>query len=264
MRLAQYGERALRRATAPLRHYPSFLIIGGIRCGTTSLIKYLAEHPDVDIASTKEPHFFDWNHQRGDNWYRSLFGLKYGPMKSGAVAGESSPAYLMDPDAPARAAAAIPDAKLLLLVRNPVERAHSHYRYRRQRGHEQAETFEEALADEPRRMALAEQDRPRALTLPRYFHHGSYAVGLSRWLEHFDREQVLVIPSERFYAQTGAEYRRVLEFLELADYELRDYVVHNSAASSSIDPDTRQELVDRYRKPNRLLYELVGADYGWE
>ena len=113
-------------------------------------------------------------------------------------------------------------------------------------------------------MALAEQDRPRALTLPRYFHHGSYAVGLSRWLEHFDREQVLVIPSERFYAQTGAEYRRVLEFLELADYELRDYVVHNSAASSSIDPDTRQELVDRYRKPNRLLYELVGADYGWE
>ncbi len=261
VRIQTYGDRALRRATAPLRHYPSFVIIGGIRCGTTSLIRYLSEHPEVDIATTKEPHYFDWNHERGDNWYRSFFSLRSGAAK---IAGESSPAYLMDPEAPKRAAAAMPDGKLLLLVRNPVERAHSHYRYRRQRGHEDAPTFEEALADEPRRGSVASEGRRRAWTLPRYFHHGLYADGLSRWLEHFPQDQVHVIKSEDFYADTAKHFTEVLEFLGVTQYELGDFAVHNAAAGSSIDPGTRAQLFERYAEPNQLFYELIGADLGWE
>lgn len=262
--LIKYGDRAFRRATAPFRHYPKFLIVGGIRCGTTSLIRYLGEHPEVGIASTKEPHYFDWNHKRGDNWYRSFFPLSMSSAAKNLMVGESSPGYLMDPDAPARAAAAIPDAKLLLLVRNPVERAHSHYRYRQGRGHEPAETFEEALADEPRRMEHAAAADRGQLQLRGYFHHGKYAEGLSRWLEYFDSSQVLTLQSEDFYANTPAAFRRVVDFLGLTQYELDNYVVHNSAAASTMDPGTRASLVERYREPNRRFYELVGTDFAWQ
>lgn len=262
--LKKYGDRAFRRATAVFRHYPQFLIIGGIRCGTTSLIRYLGEHPEVGIASAKEPHYFDWNHQRGDNWYRSFFPLSIGSASQGLMAGESSPGYLMDPKAPARAAAAMPDAKLLLLVRNPVERAHSHYRYRKGRGHEPAATFEEALADEPRRMERAAAADRGQLQLRGYFHHGKYADGLSRWLEHFDSSQVLTLQSEDFYANTPEAYSRVVSFLGLTQYELDNYVVHNSATASAMNPDTRSSLVKRYREPNRRFYDLVGIDFAWE
>ncbi|MGA9595168.1 MAG: sulfotransferase [Acidimicrobiia bacterium] len=261
MSVVTYGDRAFRRATAPLRHYPGFLIIGGIRCGTTSLIRYLGEHPEVAIASTKEPHFFDWNFGRGDNWYRSFFPLRVAGRH--LVVGESSPAYLMDTRAPARSAASMPEARLLLLVRDPVERAHSHYRYRYERGHEPAATFEEALALEEERLKQAVASGRGQSLLSGYFHHGLYETGLSRWLEHFDRSQIMTIASEDFYADTSGVFARILRFLGLTNYELDHYAVHNAAASATMDPVTRASLVDRYREPNERLYELIGVDLGW-
>lgn len=259
MSFVAYPGRALRRATGAFRHYPRFLIIGGIRCGTTSLIRYLGEHPEVGIASTKEPHFFDWNHGRGDNWYRSFFPLRTRQL----TVGESSPAYLMDKLAPARAAAAMPDARLLLLVRDPVERAHSHYRYRRGRGHEPAETFEEALELEERRLEQAAAGGRGQSLLFGYFHHGLYADGLERWRRHFDPSQIMTISSEEFYADSPAVFTRVLEFLELTNYELNNYAVHNASNRESMSPETRARLADRYREPNRRLFELIGNDLDW-
>jgi hypothetical protein len=215
----------------------------------------------VGVSSTKEPHFFDWNYPRGDNWYRSFFPLRIANKQM--IVGESSPAYLMDAAAPARAAAAMPDAQLLLLVRNPVERAHSHYRYRRQRGHEEAETFEEALEVEDERMERAAAFGRAQWVLNGYFHHGLYATGLSRWREHFDPAQILVISSEDFYTDTPTVFARVLGFLGLTNYELSNYAVHNAAGKSAMNPETRAELAGRYREPNERLYELIGRDLEW-
>ena len=259
--LVAYSKRAARRASFWLRPRPSFLIIGGIRCGTTSLIRYLGEHPDVAPSATKEVHYYDWYFDRGESWYRSWFPI--GPQSTGA--GESSPAYLMDPNAPARVAASLPDVRLLLLLRNPIERAHSHYRYRKGKGQEKAATFEDALDDEPRRLqAATTAHRPQAAgALDCYYHHGNYAVGLERWIQHLGRDQLLIMESDQFYADPAGTYGRVLDFLGLPPYELSHHPVHNAAADAPINPETRAALAERYAAPNQALYDIAGTDWGW-
>jgi lipopolysaccharide transport system ATP-binding protein len=257
-------ERVGRRSTAWLRHEPSFLIIGGIRCGTTSLIRYLGRHPDVRTPATKEVHYYDWNYHRGSNWYRSWFPIKALRGDSTVIAGESSPAYLMDPQVPERVAEAMPQTRLILLVRDPVERAHSHYRLRKHRGIETAKTFAEALADEPRRMQSAsEPGRRQGIRIDNYFHQGEYAIALDRWLASFDMRQILTVQSARFFADPADGYRRVLEFLDLVPHELGQYKVHNSAPNAAIEPEDREALSERYREPNARFYELIGQDLGW-
>lgn len=257
-------ERVGRRSTAWLRYEPSFLIIGGIRCGTTSLIRYLDRHPDVRTSATKEVHYYDWNFHRGSYWYRSWFPIKQARGSGTVIAGESSPAYLMDPQVPERVAAAMPQTRLILLVRDPVERAHSHYRLRKHRGVEPAVTFAEALADEPRRMqAAGEPGRRKGIRIDNYFHQGEYATGLERWFANFDTRQILTVQSERFFADPAESYGRVLDFLGLVPHDLGEYKVHNSAPNSAIDPEAREGLSERYGEPNARFYEMVGQDFGW-
>lgn len=262
--LVPYSKRVGRRATSWLRHHPSFLIIGGVRCGTTSLIRYLDQHPSVGIQATGEVHFYDWHFHRGENWYRSWFPLKVMPGNNDMIVGEKSPTYLMDPSVPERVAATMPDARLILLVRDPVERAHSHYRLNKGRGSEPAASFAEALEDESRRIEVANKaSGRRAARLDCYFQHGNYAAGLERWLQHFDREQILTIKSEDFYLEPAAGYKRALEFLDLPSHDLNHYRVYNAAAFLEMDPAMRGALADRYRRPNEHFYQLLGTDLGW-
>jgi len=259
-----YGERVVRLATASLRYEPSFLIIGGIRCGTTSLVRYLEQHPAIRIPATKEVHYFDWNSNRSTAWYRSWFPLMRPGKHEAVLAGESSPSYLMDPDVPARVAATMPSVRIILLVRNPVERAYSHFRLRRGRAYEPMESFADTLADEPtrRKKAAARQQRTGA-AIDCYFHQGEYAIGLERWLAQFDQDQILTIQSERLFANPKDAYGTALDFLGLSSHDLGHYDVHNAAPASSIDPDVRRHLAMRYEAPNARFYDLIGTDYGW-
>src|SRR5215470_750369 len=130
---------AARRATASARALPDFLIIGAQKAGTTSLYAYLTAHRDVRPAGRKEVHYFDLGFtagaELGEGWYRSMFPLRARLALDGrrtgrpVRTGEASPYYLFHPAAPQRAAALVPEARLLVLVRDPVERAWSHYRH---------------------------------------------------------------------------------------------------------------------------------------
>src|SRR5688572_14326389 len=111
---------------------PDFLIVGAMRSGTTSLHKYLQAHPDVFVASGKEVHFFDRRYGRGLDWYRSRFA----GVTTERVVGEATPAYMYDENAIARIAHDLPDARLIVVLRNPVDRAYSHYWRNRSRGRE--------------------------------------------------------------------------------------------------------------------------------
>jgi hypothetical protein len=113
-------------------------------------------------------------------------------------------------------------------------------------------------------MELAAASDRGQLQLHGYFHHGNYAAGLSNWLGRFDRDQILIMQSEDLYANTPQAFGQVLSFLGLAQYELDNYVVHNSSPGSAMNPETRSSLVARYHEPNQRLYELVGTDFGWE
>src|SRR5205823_10005526 len=150
-------EKAFRATTNPLRLMPDFIIIGTMRGGTTSLYSYLTAHPYIGSAYMKEVHFFDVYYSKGLPWYRAQFPSsvqKYYAervQKQSFITGEASPYYLFHPHAPKRIAKILPQVKLIVLLRNPVSRAYSHYYHEVTGGHEKL-SFEEAIACEEERI----------------------------------------------------------------------------------------------------------------
>lgn len=268
-------------ATAWMRPGPDFLLIGGKRAGSTSLYFALLEHPRImplfpsarllpKDNHTKGVHYFDQHHHRGNAWYRSHFPAS--PRRAGRVTGEGSPYYLFHPLAAERAAREAPHAKILLTVRDPVERAFSHYRERRREGAEPLETFEEALAAEESRLAGEEE---RIVAQPPYHSYaheqqsyraqGEYAPHLRRWLKHFPAEQVHVIVAEEFYEAPQRACDGVAEFLGLAPEPLPAAAgrAWNAAPSSKLLPATRESLEAHYAPFNADLADLLGRDLPW-
>ncbi|MGH8010521.1 MAG: sulfotransferase domain-containing protein, partial [Candidatus Binatia bacterium] len=147
-----FAYTSTRRPTARWRTLPTLLIIGAQRCGTSSLFKYLGAHPRCKASIRKEVRFFTQYYDRGENWYRSHFPLALsGDSGSTGVTFEASPDYLLDPRTPSRVVRHLPDIRLIAILRNPIERAYSHYRHFRRLGLEEL-PFEEALHREPERI----------------------------------------------------------------------------------------------------------------
>ena len=145
-RIARYAIWAAGRATARWRPLPDFLVIGAQKAGTTALYAYLRWHPGITGPSWKEVSFFDRHWWRGEFWYRGQFPLRSGQR----LVGEASPSYLFHPLAPERVRSLVPEAKLIALVRDPVDRAYSHYQHEVALGREPL-SFEDALAAEAER-----------------------------------------------------------------------------------------------------------------
>jgi hypothetical protein len=268
-------------ATRRARVLPSFLIIGAQRGGTTSLFDALRRHPDVTgptagedfVRLRKEVHFFDKRFEYGIDWYRSFFPLEARrrlARRRGAdlVAGESTPYYLFHPEVPARVAASLPDVKLVALLRNPVERAYSHYQHRKRAGREKL-SFEEALAAEERRLAggddliLVNQRYRRHHFHRAYFRRGLYAEQLERWLAYFPSDRLLVLRSEDFFERPAETYTEVLEFLGVRHWQGAQFRHRNKASYAPIDRALRVELEECYAEPNARLAKLLGRDFGW-
>ena len=254
-------------ATSSLRPLPGFLILGAQKAGTTALYAYLRRHPGVTGPSWKEVSFFDRHWARGERWYRGNFPPRF--RARAAAVGEASPSYLFHPLAPARAASLVPGAKLIVLLRNPVDRAFSHYQHEVALGREPL-SFEDALDREEERLA-GELDRMRAD--PAYFSHawwnhsyvlrGRYAEQLETWLRPFPREQLLVLSTEELGADTEAAYARVLDFLGLAPHTLPSFPHVFRREYAPMPEETRARLAATFAEPNARLYELLGRDLGW-
>jgi Sulfotransferase domain len=275
-RAARWSAQAYARPTAGLRLLPSYLIIGAQRAGTTSLHRYLVQHPGVrTMLRTKGVHFFDTGYGRGMSWYASRFPTRlyawYVARRHGVdlITGEASPYYLFHPHVPARVAEHLPGVKLITLLRDPVQRAYSHYQHEVARGFETL-PFEEAIEAEPARLA-GETERMEADPLYNSFEHqhhsylarGRYHEQLDRWLARFPREQLLVLSSERFFAEPERTFRRVLAFLDLPPLTPDAFERHNAYDYREMGAEVRARLVDHYREPNRRLYEALGEDLGW-
>ena len=135
-------EKVYRAVTSPIRLLPDFLIIGTQRGGTTSLYHYLQAHPCIRPASTKEVHFFDTKFHKGLAWYRGHFPTRIEQSSvnrlhgHSLMTGEATALYLFHPHAPKRVAKALPFVKLIVLLRNPVDRALSHYYHAIKHGYE--------------------------------------------------------------------------------------------------------------------------------
>lgn len=259
--LSKVFRRGARRSGA----LPDFVIVGAQRCGTTFLYDLLSRHPRVEPATKKEVHYFDLHYGRGIGWYRSHFPR----VGRGSVTGESSPYYLFHPHAAARMAAAIPGARLIALLRDPVERAYSGYHHEVRRGNENL-GFEEALEAEESRLR-GEKERMLAdesYASPNhqrfsYLSRGIYVDQLMHWSKFFPRDQMLVLKSEDLFDHLPEALGRVLAFLGLPHWVPESSDAGREGGYPPMNPATRRRLRDHFEPHNRRLYEYLGVDFGW-
>ncbi len=196
--------------------WPDFLIIGAAKAGTTALFKAIARHPQICVALTKEPRYFAFPGARpqfpcpggehaaaGIVWDTQEYLALYGKWLPGQRSGEASTTYLMHPEAPANAHARVPDARLIAILRHPVDRAYSHWLHQRHQGMEEFSDFEEALAAEHRRRELGWRQSWQ------YRPNGCYGSQLQGWLQYYPREQLLILFYDDWKADPQGLLRQV-------------------------------------------------------
>lgn len=272
---AERGRAAYGTATGDLRMLPDYLIVGGQRCGSTSLHNYLAEHPLVGRPRIKEIQYLSMEHARGERWYRGHFPTRAYAAAVGArrgrplVVGEASPYYLFHPLAPRRAAALLPRARIIAVLRDPVARAYSHYQMEVAQGHEPL-GFVEALDAEPERLAgeleRIERDPSYAAFAFRNFSYqarGDYLEQLRRWYDAYPAEQILVLRSEDLFADPARVVAQTLEFLGLPPFRGRGYRQLNRRDYAGIGEAVQRRLAERFAPGNERLGAFLGRDMDW-
>lgn len=260
---------AFGRATARARPLPDFLVLGAQKAGTTALYAYLRWHPAITGPAWKEVSFFDRHYARGAPWYRGNFPVTARRPGRARIVGEASPSYLFHPLAPERAAALVPRARLIAILRDPVARAYSHYHHEVALGREPL-SFEEALEQEEERL---QGELERMTADPSYFSRpwwdhtyvarGRYAEQLERWLEAFPPEQLLVLFSDDLAERPAATYGRVLAFLGAPPHDLGAYPRVFERDYEALRPDTRRALEETFAEPDRRLAALLGQELPW-
>jgi hypothetical protein len=258
-----------RQLTAPLRGWPSALIIGAQKGGTTSLFNYLVRHPDVLPPLGKEIHYFDFHYASGPTWYRARFPYSY-RLCRGCMTLDATPYYLSHPLAPQRAAQLLPEVRLIAVLRNPIDRALSHYQHEVRAGRE-SYPFAEAIDKESERLR-GEEERLR--DQPAYYsfnHHrysytrrGLYLEQIRRWLQHFPRSQLLVLQSEAMYRDPATAMAQVHRFLGLRHHELERYEpYYGGNYEREMPKELRARLADYFEPHNRELFQWLGEEFDW-
>jgi hypothetical protein len=259
-----------RTLTGPLRGLPSVLIIGAQRSGTTSLFNYLVQHPDVLPPLGKEIHYFDLHFGRGVRWYRGRFPFSH-RLTPPALTIDASPYYLLHPLAPERAAQLLPEVKLVAVLRNPIDRAFSHYQHE-VRERRESLSFADAIEREPGRLA-GEEERLRQEPGYHSYNHrrfsyasrGRYIEQLRRWVQHFPRSQLLVLQSERLYRDPAAVTAAVHSFLGLRSHRLDRYpAFYEGNYARTMPEELRSRLAGYFEPYNRELYRWLGEEFDWK
>jgi len=248
---------------------PNFLVIGAAKSGTTSFFDYLGQHPDIFISPVKEPNFFAFSgessldyHISDIPWvlgsvrnfedYRGLFSR----ANSHNAIGEASGTYLFHPRAAERIHRFIPDAKLIAILRNPVDRAYSAWLMHHRRGKEKR----------PFKEILAMNEQPTRYYRGSYLEKGLYCQQLMRYFKYFDRDQIRIFLYDQLCDDPHSLVQETYSFLGVdsgfnADLSAR----HNIAPGGYKMPSQiRAELIERYSEEIESLSGLIGRDLrGW-
>jgi hypothetical protein len=270
--LVRATARTTGRLTAPARMTPSFLIVGAQRCGTTSMYKTLSQHPMVLPAVLhKGAHYFDTGYGHGPAWYRGHFPLQVTARRAAPapgrlpITGESSPYYLFHPLAGQRIATDLPGVRLLVLLRDPVERAYSAHTHETARGFE-TEPFEKALELEPARLAGEEAKLIADPAYQSYSHQhhayvtrGRYADQLRRLAGLVGRDRMHVVDSQRFFTDPEPVFAEVVEFLGIGAAGGIAFEKHNARPRAPMPDPVRTALEDQLADSDAELETWLGA-----
>lgn len=251
---------------ASKRSLPHFIIAGVQKGGTTSLYAYLDQHPDMYLSRPKEVHFFDDQYEKGINYYRRHFPFESKKKQTG----EASPYYIFHPHAPQRIKEHVPDAKIIVVFRNPIMRAYSHFHMQRRAGKEALETFEEAIAAEGERLK-GERDKmisdPSYNSIPykrySYAARGMYHEQAVHLIKVFGKENVLFIKSENLLEAPKLELEKVYEFLGVPKTFPASLKKKHVGDYPSIKTETLNHLKEAYSEDQAKLTELLGDEFSW-
>ncbi len=250
---------------------PNFIVIGSMKAGTTSLYNYISQHPQFLPCIRKEIDFFSIRYSKGIDWYLAHFPKVSKELNF--LTGEASTSYLDYPEVSQRLFNHFPHVKLIALLRNPVERAFSHYHHNKKYhpGKEQR-SFEEAIEEEmkfleqlenPVLQAYSNTDDPFGHLRYGYLLRGLYVYFIEQWINIFSKEKVLILKSEDFYDNPEAVMKQVFEFLKVSDHQLTNYPQYNSGSYSPISDKVRQKLSDFFHVHNKNLENYLNIELRW-
>ena len=231
------------------RALPDFIIIGGMKCGTSSLFNYLGQHPQLFGSSYKELRYFshDEYYSKGEKWYRSHFPIMK-KLPDGSLTFEASPDYLASPETPERMEKLVPNIKIIALLRNPTERAISHYFHSIKKGWRQDEILNAMKVED----IIFKQ-------------RGLYKRQLERYYKLFPSENILVIGSEIFFENPVEMLKEVYSFLGVdPDIEISDLSPKQVGFNREpVDTAVHEYLDDYYKTFNQELFDFIGRDFEW-
>jgi len=252
-----------------IKPLPDFLIIGTQKGGTTSLYNYLISHPQVLGAAKKEILYFDYNFSEGEKWYRKFFPL-LARLRNNFLTGEADPDYLYHLRAPERIAQTIENVRLIIILRNPVDRAISHYWFEVKGGHEKLPIYEafkreEKRITEAKRRILAQQNYYSfEYEHFSYLDRGKYAEQIKRYWAYFNPNQILILKSEDPFNHSQNTFNRITDFLNLQNYKLQNIKPYNVGKYQRRGYNNlRESLTEFYEPYNNELYNLLDIDPWW-
>ena len=220
---------------------PSYVGIGAQKCASTWLHRILAPHPQVVVPAVKEIDFFSHHYDRGYQWYESRFPPRCGVQRA---SGEISPSYFSDPCVPARIARYAPDVRIIVSLRDPVERALSNHRHEVRAGHLTGSdlSFERGLENNPM-----------------YVEQGLYAKHLRGWLEHFPLDQLLVVLMDDVLFDPETVSRAVYRFLGVDD----SFVPATAHGHFNRSYAMRSHAVGDFKDSLYTLTRTAGLRWAW-
>jgi len=247
--------------------YPNLFILGVQKAGTSTLHNYLNESHEIFFPPKKELHYFDAYYHKGISWYLDHF--KTANFKKYRFAGEATPYYYFHPRVPKKMYHSFPDARFIVLFRNPIDRAYSHYQMSVRRGLENR-SFEEAIQKEKKvirkemfRLMLSKKfNLSHAETS--YVSRGMYFKQLKRWLNYFPLNRFLFIKSEDFFLNPQSEINKITDFLNISPYKLKEArVINPGNYEHKMSEETRNYLQKIFLEDIQKLQDITQLNFNW-
>ena len=247
---------------------PDFIIVGTQKGGTTSLYRCLSQHPSIVPLSEKkkELHFFSSFYNKGNDWYLEQFPEKTPEQ----ISGEGSPFYLFHPHAAERIADTLPDVKIIIMLRNPIHRAISHYHQQYRRNHEDLpmmEAFkkeEERISGDWQKLINKKQVSSETVQKCSYLKRGEYLEQIKRYKKYFSDQQILIIESESFFQDPRQELEFVFKFLAVDKTFQPTDIFPRKPGSYQDTPTDILNFLENYFKPhNEALFSYLDQHFSW-
>jgi len=255
---------------------PDFLIIGAAKSGTTSLYSNLIKHPQIFSAMRKELDFFNQRYHYGNLLYRSFYPTIFTKFyqnyikKNKMITGEASAGYLPNLYTARRIHELIPEIKLIVILRNPVDRAYSGYNHNFHVGGETL-SFEVALNKERER---TDEGEKKMLANEKYYsserfrygycYAGQYSVHLKNWFKLFSKKQFLILDFNQLKTEPQGLLNNVFEFLEASKFKVKNQSALNVTKYSKMNSVTREKLINYYKPYNQELFNLIDMKFDWD